>query len=147
MFFHYISYLQYPIMLIGLYFAFRPFLGSFTSKEAFIDFYLYNLNYVLLLLGLGMSFSTFQDTTKTQNKVSRIVWESPRKGKVFITLIFCIVVILLTVGLVLYFGTGDSRLQDISVGIIVLGIGQMSVLKTAIEMFEHHRKDRIKIQE
>jgi hypothetical protein len=61
--FHYISYLQYPLMMIAMLFALKPYIFGFETL--FSDF-----NKMLVFMGLGISFSTLQDTTKTQNKLS-----------------------------------------------------------------------------
>ncbi len=90
--FHKISYLQYPFMLVGLFYAFKPyFVGFDTIWE--------NVNYGLIFLGLGISFSTLQDTTKTQNKASKKVWESPKKGKFAISVMALMAIFLIVVGL------------------------------------------------
>lgn len=48
-FFHYISYLQYPLMFIGLYFAFRPYFLGFDQLKENPDLIFKNLNSVLIL--------------------------------------------------------------------------------------------------
>ena len=93
-------------------------------------------------MGLGISFSTLQDTTKTQNKFSRKIWENPKKGKIAIFAISLMTLFIIVNGLIGYFNTTDSRLKELSSGIIILGIGMIGLLKSAIEMFENHRKDK-----
>ncbi len=36
----------------------------------------------------------------------------------------------------------NSKIKEVSLGIIVLGIGYLGVLKSGIEMFENHRLDK-----
>ncbi|WP_394750982.1 hypothetical protein [Spongiimicrobium salis] len=135
--FHYISYLQYPLMLIALYFAIKP---HFNDMD--IDGIIKEFNNVLIFMGLGISFSTLQDTTKTQNKLSRKIWEHPVKGKVLIGMMFLITLFLMIRGLTGYFSSVNSNLKELSIGIIILAIGLLGMLKSAIEMFENHRKDK-----
>ena len=45
-------------------------------------------------------------------------------------------------GLKGYFLSNEGVLKDLSVGIIVLGLGMFGFLKAAIEMFENHRSDK-----
>lgn len=133
--FHKISYLQYPMMLIGLYYACSPFIVGFEHIWA-------NYNYFLIFTGLGISFSTFQDTTKTQNKFSKSVWENPKKGKFFLGIMSFTSLFALSMGLFgIYLSTSDI-LTDLSLGFIVLSIGLLGQLKVASEMFEYHRKDK-----
>lgn len=140
--FHYISYLQYPLMVTGLYFSISPYLLGMEELKSNPDLIFQNLNYVLIFMGLGVSFSSLQDTTKTQNKISKKIWENPKKGKATILIMCLMILFLLTLGLFEYFNTNDGILKDLSVGIIVFSLGMFGFLKAAIEMFENHRKDK-----
>lgn len=140
--FHYISYLQYPLMLIGLYFAFKPYLSGLDQLKDNPEIIFKNLNSLLIFMGLAVSFSSLQDPSKTQNEVSRKIWEDPKKGKVMIMVMCFSIFAFLTMGLIGYYFTEVGVLKDLSIGIIVLGLGMFGILKTAIEMFENHRKDK-----
>lgn len=137
--FHKISYLQYPLMLIGLYYAVRPYIVGFDTLFE-------NLNTLLIFMGLGISFSTLQDTSKVQNEASRRIWEDPKKGKFFLTFMSIFTLFLISLGLLGYFAAPNEILQELSFGLIVLGIGFMGMVKSAVEMFENHRKDRQRVQ-
>ncbi len=140
--FHYVSYLQYPLMVIVLYFLFSPFLLGIDKLKENSDFISQNLNSVLIFMGLAISFSSLQDTTKTQNKFSKKIWENPKKGKTAIMIICFLILFFLSSGLIGYFNANNSFLKETSVGIIVLSLGLFGFLKTVIEMFENHRKDK-----
>ncbi|UZR99724.1 hypothetical protein [Chondrinema litorale] len=140
--FQYISYLQYPLMLIALFYAFRPYTYGLGLKPETSYLLFKDINNVLVFMGLGISFSTLQDTTKTQNKLSRKIWENPKKGKIAIFAISLMTLFIIVNGLIGYFSTTDSKLKELSSGIIILGIGMIGLLKSAIEMFENHRKDK-----
>lgn len=133
--FHYISYLQYPIMIIGTYYALKPILFGFDTM-------LSDYNNLLIYLGLGISFSTLQDTQKTQNELSRKVWESPVAGKRFILFLSFFTLFTIVLGVFGMYAGPDNKIKELSFGLIVLGIGLMGMLKAAIEMFENHRKDK-----
>ena len=137
--FHKISYLQYPLMLVGLYYAVRPYIVGFDTLFE-------NLNTLLIFMGLGISFSTLQDTSKVQNEASRRIWEDPKKGKFFLTFMSIFTLFLISLGLLGYFAAPNEILQELSIGLIVLGIGFMGMVKSAVEMFENHRKDRQRVQ-
>ena len=141
-FFHYISYFQYPLMLIGLYFAFKPYFQGIEHLQKNPDLIFQNLNSLLIFMGLGVSFSSLQDTAKTQNKFSEKIWKNPTKGKIMIAFISLMILSFLTFGLIGYYITKGGVLKEISIGIIVLGLGMFGLLKAAIEMFENHRIDK-----
>lgn len=131
--FHYVSYLQYPLMLVGTYYAIYPYIYGFDTLWV-------SLNNLLVFMGLGISFSTLQDTSKTQNEFSKKVWESPKKGKRMLILLSFLTAFVLLIGIIGYFSASISVLKELSFGTIVLGIGLMGMLKAAAEMAENHRK-------
>lgn len=141
--FHYISYLQYPLMLVAMYFVLRPLIEGMDG-EAQINFFFSSLNSALIFMGLSVSFSTLQDTTKTQNEVSRKIWEDPKKGKTMLVLMALFTLFFMLGGLYGYFGiqAHNSKFKELSFGMIVFSIGWLGLLKAAIEMFENHRKDK-----
>lgn len=146
-FFHYISYLQYPLMLVSLFYAFKPYLYGIEALKENPSLLVESANLTLVFIGLGISFSSLQDTTKTQNKFSKNIWESPKKGKVFIG-IFCVMILFtLTYGLFGYLIAPEGVLKELSIGFIVLGLGMFGMLKAMVEMFENHRLDKNKAPE
>ena len=68
--FQYLSYLQYPLMIIGLYFFIVPYLYGIDALKENPSLIFSNFNFGFIFMGLGLSFSSLQDTTKTQNKFS-----------------------------------------------------------------------------
>jgi len=68
--FHAISYLQYPLVAIAMYFAFRPYFGGLNQLGEKSDLIFEGINNALIFFGLALSFSTLQDTSKTQNNFS-----------------------------------------------------------------------------
>ncbi len=137
--FHLISYLQYPLMALGLLYLVKANYILYTAKD--IQSYLVALNTCLIFMGLGISFSTFQDTTKTQNNFSKKMWESKRKGGIALIAFSIFTLLLLIFGFIGYFSSGNEGLQNVSVGFIILAIGFVGLIKTAVEMYENHRKD------
>lgn len=136
-FFHYVSYLQYPILLAATYF-YIPFIRGMANREWLSD----SLENTLVLMGLALSMSSLQDTTKTQNKLSRKIWESPKGGRIFLIYMSLLTFTFIFAGIGFMFLPEDNRLNEISVGITVLGVGVLGLLKPAIEMYENHRKDK-----
>jgi hypothetical protein len=134
-FFHYVSYLQYPVMLVAVVFAFRPYIVGFDTIWV-------NYNNMLIAAALGISLSTLQDTTRTQNELSRKIWEHPRKGRIAIIVISAMTLMSIVFGLIGLYVSPNDALHQMSLGMLALGIGLVGLLKGAIEMFENHRIDR-----
>ena len=122
-------------MLIGIFYIFKPIIYGFENMWE-------DYNYALIFYGLGISFSTLQDTTKTQNKFSRKIWENPKKGKAALVSIGLMALFFLVMGLSGIYFSESEILKQLSFGLIVLGIGVIGLLKTAVEMFENHRLDK-----
>lgn len=99
-------------------------------------------NQALVFMGLGISFSTLQDTTTTQNEISRRVWEDPVKGRRMITVSSISTFVIILLGITGLLSAPDSVIRQLSIGLIAFGIGLIGMLKAMIEMFENHRTDR-----
>ena len=132
-----ISYLQYPLILVALVF-YVPFVMSLLNKA--VDWS--HHNYSLILLGVALSFSTLQDTTTTQNELSKKIWQDPKKGQRMLYLVAVMALLFMLAGFLFLFVLPIKGAEDVAVGLIVLGIGFIGILKAAIEMFENHRLDK-----
>jgi hypothetical protein len=125
--FHFLSYLQYPLMLVGLFFCYKPFISDINSL--WVEF-----NRAMVFMGLGISMSTLQDTTKTQNTFSKRIYQTPRYARLFLIMIFLQVVFFSGAGLIGLFLADQSPMKDLSLGLISIGIGMIGMLKAAGEM-------------
>lgn len=140
--FHILSYLQYPLLILVMYFSMKPYLNGFDYMKENFNSVIKDYNYVLIFMGLTISFSTLQDTTKTSLKFEKKIWENPKKGKLFVIMISILTFISISFGIFGYFISTNENVQEISFGSIVLGIGLLGFLKTAVEVFENHRIDK-----
>ncbi|WP_405567256.1 hypothetical protein [Polaribacter sp. Asnod6-C07] len=129
-------------MLIVTYFVLSPYINGIKQLKKNPDLLFKKLNLTLIFMGLGISFSSLQDTSKAQNKFSKKNWENPKKGKIMIAFMSFMILCSLIFGLIGYFSTEVGVLKELSIGIIVLGLGMFGLLKASIEMFENHRKDK-----
>ena len=118
------------------------FVYKLNSDEFNLNTYLRNMNNILVLTGLAVSFSTLQDTKKVSMKFEKKIWENPKTGKIFIRILIMFTLFTLTFGIFGYFITANEIIKEVSFGTIVLGIGLISFTKTGIEIFENHRKDK-----
>ncbi|ALJ27244.1 MULTISPECIES: hypothetical protein [Stenotrophomonas] len=133
--FQWLSYLQYPALLVAFGYAALPL---FRGMDGLLD----ALNNALLYAGVGIGMSSLQDPTRTQNRISRRVWEDPRKGGWMLWLLTAEALLPIVLGLVGAALADTAALSQLSLGLVAFGMGMIGLLKTAIEMREHHRRDR-----
>jgi magnesium-transporting ATPase (P-type) len=129
-------------MLVGIYFALSPYLQGIEQLRQHPEMLFQSLNAVLIFMGLSVSFSSLQDTSKTQNKISKKIWQDPVKGKIMIIILSFMILFFLTFGLIGFFVYDFGILKNLSVGIIIFSLGMFGLLKAAVEMFENHRLDK-----
>ncbi len=140
--FHILSYLQYPLLILAMYFSAKPYFNGMKYLIENINILFENYNYFLIFMGLAISFSTLQDTSKTSLKFEKKIWENPKKGKIIIIMISLTTLLILTFGIFGYFITNNKNINELSFGAIVLGIGLIGFLKTGVETFDNHRNDK-----
>ena len=140
--FQIISYAQFPLMLIATFFVIKPYINGLEFLKENPNIFLLNYKNALIFFGLGIGFSTLQDTTKTQNNFSKKIWTNPKKGRKMIFLISLVTFSTLFIGILLYYFSENDKLKELSFGVIVLGIGLIGFLKSAVEVFENHRSDK-----
>ena len=140
--FQWVSYLQYPAMLAAIAYTAKSawtasHMGPAGWSPVFDDW-----NYVLLYAGISVGLSSLQDSTRTQNDVSRRVWQDPRKGRWMLMLLSAYALGAMVIGLVGAYMAESTVVNQLSLGLMAFGLGMVGLLKTAIEMREHHRLDK-----
>ncbi len=137
-----VSYLQYPALLVAVGYAVKAVLSvAATGAEGWSPVF-DDANYVLLYAGVGIGLSSLQDPARTQNEVSRRVWQDPRKGRWMLALLAFYALGAMVVGLAGAYLADSTVVNQLSLGLVAFGLGMVGLLKTAIEMREHHRLDR-----
>ena len=91
-------------------------------------------------MGLAISFSTLQDTNKTQNKLSLRIYQNPKYAKLFIIYVIILTISILIFGVFGLLFSQNENFQEIAFGCIVLAIGMIGLLKVVLEMAENHKK-------
>ena len=133
LYFHRASYLQYPLMLVAVGYCYKPLISGFETMWA-------DYNYALIFMGLSISFSTLQDNTKTQNKMSKRVFENPVWAKRFLFYLLVLFIVFLCAGMYGLFASGSEIINSLSYGLLSLGVGLIGLLKAAGEMAKFHFK-------
>lgn len=117
-------------MIMGLFYALKPYLNG-------VNVDLENLNNALVFVGLGISLSTLQDTSKTHNKLFKLIRKKPKNGRTIINLMSVITFLILVLGIIGMFFSGNDILNELYFGLILLGVGLIGFLKSAIEVIEN----------
>ena len=133
--FQWLSYLQYPAILVAFACAAWPL---FHGLEGALEAY----NRALLYAGVGVGLSSLQDPAKTQNQMSKRVWEDPRKGLLMLWLLSAQALLPILLGLLGTALAPTTALSQLALGMVAFGLGMIGLLKTAMEMREHHRLDK-----
>lgn len=117
-------------MLVAIFYIYRPILNDLNGL--FSDF-----NTGLVYLGLGISLSTLQDTTKTQNKLSKRIFQNPRYAKRFLIVLIIQILVFIGLGLFGFYQDLSNPFKELSFGFLSIGIGLIGLLKSASEMAEY----------
>ncbi len=140
--FQWLSYLQYPLLVVTAFHVIQAALASASIRTAGWTPTLDAANLALLYGGVAIGLSSLQDPTRTQNELSRRIWQDPVKGRVMLWVLAMEAFVPITVGLVGASLATDAVLGQLALGLVAFGLGMIGLLKTAIEMREHHRSDR-----
>ena len=137
-----ISYLQYPALFAALAYAVVAGMAAVSAPHTGWTQVFEAWNHVLLYAGIGIGLSSLQDPTRTQNAISRRVWRNPRKGRWMLVLIAVYALGAMALGLVGAYAASNTLVSQLALGLLAFGLGMLGLLKTAVEMREHHRLDR-----
>lgn len=135
-----LSYLQYPLLLTALGYVTLGAIGLGSGRGGLhpLDAW----NYGLLYAGIAIGLSSMQDPRRTQNALSRRVWQHPGKGRWMLALLAFYAFGAMGGGLAGAYFSAFTPMHQLSLGLLALGLGLLGLLKTAMEMREHHRLDR-----
>lgn len=137
--FHTLSYLQYPLLIIGLFLIVKPIFKGFDYITENPEYLFKSYNYALIFMGLTLSFAALQDSSKTSLKYEKNIWKNPKKAKVIISFTIASIIIFFIAGF-LGFILKENVIKEFSYGSIVLAIGLLGYLKLQIEIFDNHRE-------
>jgi hypothetical protein len=127
--FHLLSYLQYPAMVMALYYPLMPLLAGKELQWT-------DLNNSLVFVGLGISLATLQDPARSQNKLFSYIKDHPEDGKRIILLIVAITALILVLGIVGFFSDHTNTLNELYFGFFLFGVGLIGFLQRALDSLE-----------
>ena len=126
--FNLISYLSVLFYFWGTYFLIQFIKVVISGNNGWEK-----INNFLVLIGVGLAFSSLKDPTRRYNFISKRIRKNETLGILVIVLISLLIVGLISFGLITMFLSKTYRSEAIAVGIIVLGIGLIGYLKYIVE--------------
>ena len=135
---HYVSFLQYPFMLIALYYCYEPLIKGFDSldRDAIIE----NYNLGFLFFGIALSFTSLADLRK-RTKLGDKIFGKEKSAKRWLIFASCIILMIFSFAVICKFFTKDEELENLSIGIFVLGIGMLGLFRMNIEIIKTYQND------
>ena len=128
--FHRISHVQYPLLILGLFYAYKPLI--FGNENIWQDY-----NYCLVYMGIAISFTSLSET-KRQSKWAEKLYKNKKFMKGFFIYLLCLILFLFALGFYSLYQDKVEALKELALGIIVLGIGVMGILRMSIEITEYY---------
>lgn len=141
--FHYISFLQYPLIIAALYYGYKPIIigmENFNKAELIA-----NYNLVLLFMGIALSFASLADITK-RTKIMNKVFGKQKNAKLWIIYMSILVLFIFGMATFMMFLATDESLKDLSIGIFILGIGVIGLLRMNLEIIKTYQPEWSKVQ-
>ncbi len=138
--FHALSYLQYPLYILAFVFAIRPYVNGLDYAIEHLDSLISNLNYFFIFLGLGISFASLQDINKIHLKFEKNIISDSKKSKIFLLITSVTTALMIIFGIFGYFLADNKYVNEISLGVLILGIGFIGVTKLQLEVVERNSK-------
>ncbi|SMG47108.1 hypothetical protein SAMN05661096_03351 [Marivirga sericea] len=123
--FHYLSFIKYPILIIAVYYSYKPI---FSDGKDLLESY----NYALIFLGLGMGFDSLKNYGKL-TWLDKKVYHKPKVAKYYFSVLGLLILSLVVFGAIGYFSTAQSALKELSIGLIIIGIGTIALLKAGMQ--------------
>ncbi len=124
-FLHYLSFVQIPLYLLGMYWFIHPALVG--GKD-----FLGDINAALLALGVALSFSSLSDPSRNRSLAKKVFRANRIK---WLTRMLLLMIILLFV-MAVFLSLAENKISEISTSLFVLGIGLMANLRQLVEMNE-----------
>jgi uncharacterized membrane protein YidH (DUF202 family) len=124
--FHYISFIKYPILIVAVYYMYKPF---FNNHENLLESY----NTGLIVFGIAMAFESLKDYNRL-TWLDKKVFHKPKVAKYYFIFLGLLILFIIIMGCVGYFSAKESILKEIGIGLIVTGIGTLGLLKSSIQV-------------
>ncbi len=137
--FHTISYLQYPLLLVGLFLIAKPIFKGYNFLSENPEYLFETYNNALIFLGLTLSFASLQDPSKTSLRYEQRIWRNPKKAKTIFIITICTTALFFVSGIIGFLAR-ESLMRNFSYSSLILGIGLLGYLKLQLDIFENYRE-------
>jgi Ni,Fe-hydrogenase I cytochrome b subunit len=134
--FHYLGYVGVPLLLVGLFFIYRPF---FMPEE--YDS-LRDISMGMLVMGFAVGLTSLRDHTKI-NKLSHMILSRPNFIRGFILTLGLIMIAGCIFSIYFIYVSDKPGIREASIGIMSLCLGGFGVLKTMISMVRDYESGKL----
>ncbi|MEM6686602.1 MAG: hypothetical protein AAF617_12545, partial [Bacteroidota bacterium] len=128
--FHYISFIKYPILIMAVYYMYKPYFTDGVNK-------LESYNTGLIIFGVAMAFESLKDH-KRLTWLDKKVFHKPKIAIYYFIILGCMIITIIAMGCVGYFSAKEGILKEVGMGLIVTGIGTIGLLKSGIEATKYY---------
>ncbi len=135
--FHYLSFATYPLLLLGLFFVYRPFF----MPESYDD--IKDVTMGMVIMGFAVGLSSLKDHTKL-NKFSRGYLSKPKFMRGFILILGLILITGSIFSIYVIYTSEKPPLREASIGIMSLCLGGFGLIKTMIQLVKDFEAGLIK---
>jgi len=137
------SFLQYPFLLIALYYCFEPILLRINTSNTYDFIVSYNLS--LLFLGIGLSFTSLTDITK-RTKIGDKLFGKRKNAKLWVIYLGALIIAIFILAIDAKFFSNNQKFNKIAIGLFVLGIGMIGLLRMHLEIIKTYQTEWDKIK-
>jgi Ni,Fe-hydrogenase I cytochrome b subunit len=137
--FHYLGYVGVPLLLVGLFFIYRPF---FMPEE--YDS-LRDISMGMLVMGFAVGLTSLRDHTKI-NKLSHMILSRPNFIRGFILTLGLIMIAGCIFSIYFIYVSDKPGIREASIGIMSLCLGGFGVLKTMISMVRDYESGKLSLK-
>jgi Ni,Fe-hydrogenase I cytochrome b subunit len=137
--FHYLGYVGVPLLLVGLFFIYRPFF----MPEGYDS--LRDISMGMLVMGFAVGLTSLRDHTKI-NKLSHMILSRPNFIRGFILTLGLIMIAGCIFSIYFIYVSDKPGIREASIGIMSLCLGGFGVLKTMISMVRDYESGKLSLK-
>jgi Ni,Fe-hydrogenase I cytochrome b subunit len=134
--FHYLGYVGVPLLLVGLFFIYRPFF----MPEGYDS--LRDISMGMLVMGFAVGLTSLRDHTKI-NKLSHMILSRPNFIRGFILTLGLIMIAGCIFSIYFIYVSDKPGIREASISIMSLCLGGFGVLKTMISMVRDYEAGKL----
>ena len=129
LFFKYVSYLNIPFMLGGIFYTYRPLL--FKEYPLLED-----VSFAFILLGFGLSLVSLRDLERV-DRLGRWFMERERLFRIYVYVLLTVCLFGLFMGFYALLKASSDDLRLLGIGLLSLALGMLGFVKSLIDQAQY----------